>query len=200
MTNENTPTITTERLILRKFTADDAEALFEILSDEDANTFLPWFPLKNLDEARAFLQQGFSDYYDDRSAYRYAVCLKTDNRPIGYVWLADNESCDLGYGLKSAHWHKGIATEASCAVVERIKNAGYGYITATHDVNNPRSGEVMKKLGMDYKYSYVEQWQPKNIPVTFRLYQRNFDGDAKRTYSAYWDKSEKHFIEEITQF
>jgi RimJ/RimL family protein N-acetyltransferase len=177
---ENTPTITTERLILRKFTADDTEALFEILKDEETNTFLPWFPLKNLDETKLFLQQRFLDYYAERTAYRYAVCLKIDNKPIGYVCLSDNESCDLGYCLKREHWHKGIVTEASSAVVKKITLAGYTYITATHDINNPRSGEVMKKLGMTYKYSYVEQWQPKNIPVIFRLYQLNFDGDKRR--------------------
>ena len=39
----------TERLILRPFTEQDAEALFAILSDRDVNTFLPMFPLKNLE-------------------------------------------------------------------------------------------------------------------------------------------------------
>jgi RimJ/RimL family protein N-acetyltransferase len=199
MIYENTPTITTERLILRKFAADDAEAFFDILKDDDVNTFLPWFSSKNLDEAKAFLQQNFIDYYEKTSAYRYAICLKIDNKPIGCVWLSNNESCDLGYCLKKEHWHKGIITEAAKFIVEQIKNAGYTYITATHDVNNPRSGEVMKKLGMVYKYSYVEQWQPKNIPVTFRLYQLNFDDNMERTYTEYWDKSEKHFVEENFQ-
>ncbi len=40
----NTPTLTTERLILRKFSENDLEALFKIYSDEEVNTFLPWFP------------------------------------------------------------------------------------------------------------------------------------------------------------
>lgn len=196
---ENTPTIKTERLILRKFIKTDADALLEILNDEEVNTFLPWFPLKNLDEAKLFLQERFLSYYEMPSIYRYAVCLKEGNKPIGYVWLADNESRDFGYGLKKEFWHKGIITEASKAVVERIKNAGYQYITATHDVNNPRSGEVMKKLGMSYKYSFVEQWQPKNISVTFRMYQLNFDGNNARTYLEYWNKYENHFIEEIVE-
>lgn len=196
MIYENTPMINTERLILRKFIMDDAEALFEILKDKDVNTFLPWFTIKDLDETKKFLKKRFLDYYDEDSIYRYAICLKEDNNPIGYVWLANNESCDFGYGLKKEFWNEGIVTEASKAVVERIKNAGYTYITATHDVKNPRSGEVMKKLGMDYKYSYVEQWQPKDIPVTFRMYQLNFDGNKDRTYLEYWNRNEKHFVEE----
>lgn len=36
----------------------------------------------------------------------------------------------------------------------------------------------MKQLGMKYQYSYEEQWQPKNLLVTFRMYQLNFAGNA----------------------
>ena len=42
----NTPTIETERLILRKFTEEDLNALFLILKDEEVNKFLPWYPVK----------------------------------------------------------------------------------------------------------------------------------------------------------
>ena len=53
----------------------------------------------------------------------------------------------------------------------------------------------MKQLGMSYKYSYEEQWQPKDILVTFRMYQLNFDGQDDRVYKKYWDSYEVHFIE-----
>lgn len=195
MFEENTPTIKTERLILRKFDKTDAAALFEILSDKEANVFLPWFPLKSIDETKLFLHEHFLAYYNKPSAYRYAICLKEDNKPIGYVWLSDDESHDFGYGLKKEFWHLGIATEAASAVLERIKHAGYSYITATHDTNNPNSGKVMRKLGMEYKYSYVEQWKPKDISVTFRMYQLNFDGNNERTYMKYWDAYKNHMIE-----
>ena len=77
----------------------------------------------------------------------------------------------------------------------REKKDGIPYITATHDKNNFRSGNVMKRLGMVYQYSYMEQWQPKDIPVTFRMYQMNFDKSLKFVYKKYWNNSEKHFIE-----
>lgn len=121
--------------------------------------------------------------------------LKSDNRPIGYAVVSDSESNDFGYGLRKEFWHQGIATEAGKAVIAKLKDAGYPYVTATHDINNPGSGEVMKKLGMKYCYSYVEQWQPKNIPVTFRMYQLNFDGIHDRAYKKYWNQYPNHFIE-----
>ena len=46
----NTPTLETERLILRKFTRQDIEALYLILRDEEVNKFLPWYPVKNIEE------------------------------------------------------------------------------------------------------------------------------------------------------
>ena len=67
----------------------------------------------------------------------------------------------------------------------------------THDKNNPRSGNVMKKIGMKYCYSYEEQWQPKNFPVIFRMYQLNFDGNTDFIYKKYWNESTKHFIEQF---
>lgn len=49
----------TERLILRPFEARDMGALFDLLRDEEVNTFLPWFPVKSLDETAAFYEQRF---------------------------------------------------------------------------------------------------------------------------------------------
>ena len=54
---------------------------------------------------------------------------------------------------------------------------------------------MMKKLGMKYMYSYEEQWQPKDILVTFRMYQLNLDGNESQVFKKYWDTSTVHFIE-----
>lgn len=185
----------TERLILRKFTEDDLPALFAIYSDEEVNRFLPWFPLESLDQAQAFWQEQYAAYYRQGQAYRYAICLKRDHVPIGYVHVCMDDSHDLGYGLRKAFWHRGIVTEACRAVVARVRADGMPYITATHDVRNPRSGGVMIQVGMHYQYSYEELWQPKNIPVLFRMYQLNFDEKQDRIYKKYWDQSTVHFVE-----
>jgi ribosomal-protein-alanine N-acetyltransferase len=198
MNNRNTPTLKTERLILRKFTEDDMEDLFSIYKDEEVNIYLPWFPLKSLKEAEMFFYEKYAKAYKLDNGYRYAICLKTDNIPIGYVNVSMDNSHDLGYGLRKEFWHKGIVTEASKAVLEQAKKDGLLYVTSTHDVKNPRSGGVMKQLGMNYKYSYEEQWQPKNILVTFRMYQLNFDGQNERVYKEYWDKYDIHFIEKTS--
>lgn len=194
---DNTPTIETKRLILRRFCREDIPALFAIYSDRDVNTYLPWFPLTTLAEAEELFEREYAKAYEQQRGYRYAVCLKTNNTPVGYVHLGMDGARDLGYGLSKGCWHRGITAEAARAVVEQAGRDGVPYITATHDVNNPRSGHVMRALGMRYRYTYLEQWQPKDIPVTFRMYQLNLDGDETRVYREYWERHPVHYVEDI---
>lgn len=193
----NTPTLETKRLILRRFTENDIDALFLILKDEEVNKFLPWYPVKNLEEAKKFYEERYAEKYNQPSGYDYAICLKSDNFPIGYVNVDTEEPHDFGYALRKEFWHKGIVTEAGMAVAEQVKRDGLPYITATHDRNNPRSGNVMRKVGMKYCYSYEEQWQPKDFPVVFRMYQLNFDGNNDFVYKEYWNKYQNHFVENL---
>lgn len=193
----NTPAFQTERLVLRKFTREDFPAIFKIYSDVEVNKFLPWFPLQSENEVKDFFEERYAKAYEQGDGYRYAICLKSDGIPIGYVHVSGGDSYDLGYGLRKEFWHKGIVTEACKRVVGQLKEDGVPYITATHDVKNPRSGNVMRHLGMEYQYSYKEQWQPKNILVTFRMYQLNLDGKNQRVYRKYWNMYEEHFIEHI---
>ena len=194
---DNTPVIETERLRLRRFTERDAEALFTILSDPEVNQFLPMFPLTSLEEAGQYLTEHYLSTYEQPSGYHYAVCLKTDDIPIGYINVSDDDSHDLGYGLKKEFWKMGIMTEACRALIRKLKTTDLPYITATHDRKNPGSGRVMEKIGMIYQYSYEEQWQPKDILVVFRMYQLNFDADQDRVYKKYWNKYPVHFIEKL---
>ena len=191
---DNTPLLETPRLILRRFTERDIPTILAIHSDREVNAFLPWFPLKSLQEAQDFYQSRYALAYREPQGYRYAVCLRQDGSPVGYVHVSMDDSHDFGYGLRRCFWGQGIMTEASLAVIERLTQDGLHYITATHDVNNPRSGAVMRRLGMVYRYSYVEQWQPKDFPVTFRLYQRNFDGSSF-VYEKYRQTHPRHFVE-----
>lgn len=190
----DTSRLETERLILRRFTPWDVEALLLIYSDEKTNRFLPWFPIRTKAEAERLLRERYLSAYERQEGYGYAVCLREDDRPVGYVHVSPGDSHDLGYGLRSDCWGRGIATEAAGAVLEQLRRDGVPFVTATHDVENPRSGAVMHRLGMRYCYSYGEQWQPKDLWVIFRMYQLNLDG-RERVYMHYWDSASVRYVE-----
>ena len=63
--------IETDRLILRKFEESDMEAIYSLLSDEEVNTFLPWYPVKDMAEAKSFFEERLRD-----QKYGFAICLK----------------------------------------------------------------------------------------------------------------------------
>ena len=192
----NMPRLMTDRLILRKFSKDDNAAAYEIFSDEVVNRFLPWFPVTSREDAAAFLKQHYLDAYDAGSSWAYAICLKENNVPIGYIGIQMDGGYDLGYGLQRNYWGKGYVTEAGQAVLDLAKSIGLPFVTATHDIHNLKSGKVMQRLGMTYRYSYKEQWQPKDILVTFRMYQIDFAPEAK-TYVKYWEMYPEHFVETV---
>lgn len=185
------PVLETERLLLRPFQREDGPAMLPILSHREVNRFLPWSPVESLEECVRFLEERLM------GPGRYAVCLKNVLSPVGYVTVGGPDSFDLGYGLARRWWGQGLAAEAAGAVAEELRRVGLPCLTATHDVENPASGRVMEKLGMTYRYSYVEQWQPKDLRVTFRLYQLDLDGQERPAYPGYWDTHPEHWVEEI---
>lgn len=182
----------TKRLILRPFEARDLPALTAILADEAANRFLPWFPVRSEAEARTFYESRWAR----PEGAALAVCLKADDVPVGYVTLGMEPPYDLGYGLREPFWHMGIVSEAAQARLEQARRDGIPYVTATHDAENPRSGAVMRRIGMRYAYSYREQWQPKDVPVIFRMYQINLDGAPRAPYAGYREEYES-FVEAL---
>ena len=183
----NIPILRAGRTLLRPFSTADAPDVLNLLSDAEVTAFLPMFPLHSLAEAQSFLR--------NENRRLWAVCPQGTDAPAGYICVGREEPFDLGYALQRRFRGCGVITGASKAVLGYLKAEGVPYVTATHDVNNPRSGAVMRRLGMRYCYSYEEQWQPKNIPVVFRMYQLNLDGQAGRVYRGYWNRYEKHCIE-----
>ena len=187
--------IVTKRLLLRKLQKEDSGFFHKLLSDQEVNRFLPWFPVKSMGETEQFLKERYLTVYEKGQGYAYVICLKETGTPVGYVNISGEESHDLGYGLARQYWNQGIVTEACQGLIQKVKQEGLPYITATHDRENIPSGKVMRKLGMSYQYSYEEQWQPKDFLVIFRMYQLNFNDNTDFVYKKYWDESDNHFVE-----
>lgn len=151
--------------------------------------------LKIFRGGKRFFERKFKAVYDSVAGYHYAICLKENNIPIGYVKADIDEPYDFGYGIKKEYWGQNIVVEAGKTLLAKLKENGFPYVTATHDIHNSRSGSVLKKLGFTYKYTYQELWQPKNFLVNFRLFQLNF-GQNDHVYKGYWDQYAIRYIEE----
>ena len=166
-----TTEIETERLILRKFKITDADDMFNNYCSHSVVTeFLTWQPHKSVEETKEYLKNIVLPEYDEDYTYRWAIVLKEINQVIGCIDVVKKnvvkQKVELGYVLGDGFWGKGIMPEAGKSVVSYLFEENFVRIQAIHDVDNPKSGRVMQKIGMTYE-------------GTLRKYEKRSDGELR---------------------
>lgn len=156
MEHKGTITLETERLILRRFTADDAQAAFKNWTSSDAVTkFLRWETHRDISLTQGFINSRLESY-SKPDAYDWAIVLKELGEPIGSMGaVALNEparSVEIGYCIGEKWWRQGYTSEALAAVIKFFfEEVGVNRVYSEHDPKNPNSGKVMQKCGMKYE-------------------------------------------------
>ena len=155
MQHKGTATLTTPRLTLRRFEPADAEAMFaNWANDPEVTRFLTWQPHKDVNESRELIERWVKSY-EDPSYYQWAIVLTETGEPVGSisaVRFTNGDLCpEIGYCIGQHWWNQGITSEALRAVIDFFfGEVGVARIAAYHDVDNPRSGGVMRHCGMNY--------------------------------------------------
>lgn len=156
MNHKGTVMLETDRLILRRFTMDDAEAMFRNwASDPEVTKYLTWPTHENLDISRGVIKNWLSGYEADNN-YSWAIELKALHEPIGSiaaVKVEDNTNLvHIGYCIGKPWWHKGYTSEALTRLVRFFfDEVGANRVEARFDPRNPNSGKVMAKAGLKYE-------------------------------------------------
>jgi RimJ/RimL family protein N-acetyltransferase len=144
-------TLQTERLVLREFVADDADALALVLSDPETMRYYP----APFDRARV-------EQWIDRNLHRYAedgvglwaMVLKSTGELIGDCGIirqqVDGENLfEIGYHLRRDHWGQGLATEAALACREwAFANLKLERLISLIRPENVPSSRVAERNGM----------------------------------------------------
>lgn len=153
MNKTGTKTLETARLILRRFTLDDAQDMFDNwASDPEVTKFLTWQTHPSVDVTKMVLENWIPQY-EDGGYFNWAIVWKETGRTIGNISVVNlnelTDAAEIGYCLSRALWGRGVMTEALKAVMGYLfKEAGFNRVAACHDVRNPASGRVMEKAGM----------------------------------------------------
>lgn len=157
MKNCGTQRIETDRLILRRYTIEDADAMYKNwASDSEVTKFLTWQPHPSVDVSRSIIEDWLKKYSDEKY-YHWAIVLKDNgNEPIGGISVVhmneDISMVHIGYCLGRAWWRRGIMSEALKAVTNfMFDTVEVNRVEARHDPRNPNSGKVMQKCGMKYE-------------------------------------------------
>lgn len=114
------PVLTTERLILRQLTPDDAEGMMAIFGDPEMLRFLNQPPTDTPQKARDLIAW-LAGNYERKEGIDWGITLRGDDRLIGmcgaYDWDRFSRHIDIGYHIIPAQWRKGYATEAARALI-----------------------------------------------------------------------------------
>ena len=150
MTMTMSPTITTDRLILRPLTLDDAEAAFEWTGDERVAKYMIYSTHESIETTREWLRTVKST----DTQFEFGFVRRSDNKLIGSggIRLLDDGFWEFGYNFRYDCWGMGHATEASKAMIGYVRGR-YGDIRLRAEcaAENTASAHVIEKCGLVFK-------------------------------------------------
>jgi ribosomal-protein-alanine N-acetyltransferase len=145
----------TERLTMRPYTADDAEAAFEIYRLYEVARYLHGKPPVSLDAMRDTVRG-----WAERNAALpppsglSSITDRETGELMGTVLLLllppDSGDTEIGWHLHPSNWGRGYAAEAARAVLGRAFSADIPEVFAVMLPGNEMSMAVARRLGMEH--------------------------------------------------
>ncbi len=168
------PLLETERLRLRRLCMRDAADIFDYSRDPQVAKYVLWDAQTSLSEARGYLRFMLRKYRLGEPA-SWGIELKATGRivgTIGFMWIQrDNAAAEVGYSLARGLWNRGLMTEALRAVIDfGFRGLNLNRIEAQHESENPASGAVMRKCGMQREGTLRQRLMNKGRFVDVELY------------------------------
>ena len=158
----------TERLILREMTMSDTEDMLRLYSDPEVQQYTGEDIITSVEGIHRKIEEKMDDY--EKYGYgRWITILKEDNQFVGWsglAYLPEFDETDLGYRFLKEFWGRGLATEASRAILAyAFEQLGLEKIIAIAMKENLASIRVMEKVGMHFdKYA---PYEPGSEDVAF---------------------------------
>ena len=182
--------IETKRLLLRRWSMDDCEDLFEYASGTAVGPSAGWAPHKTLNDSKRLIRT----YMSNRDCF--AIELSGTGKVIGNVGLfktslsdgmRSQKASELGFSLNPSFWGNGYATEAALAVLD------YGFthlmldtVWCGHFDFNLGSKNVCLKLGFVYSFERKEHYpflEHRDVTEIFYFLTREkYLDDKKKRY------------------
>ena len=148
--------VTTARLVVRRFTADDAASLHEYRNDLEVARYQGWsLPYSRADAAALVRTMHEQELF--ALGVWTQLALATRQEPtaligdIGVRIEPVEPTAEVGFTVARAHWGNGYAAEALTAVVEHlIEQLGLARVVAFTDRRNEQAQRVLERAGLRY--------------------------------------------------
>lgn len=168
--------IETPRLLVRRWTLDDVEALYAIQGDRRTMSF--WPNPFTLPDSRAWIERSLARYAE-RGFGRYALLSKATGRVVGDCGVVatalDAEPVnDIGWIVARPLWGRGLAVEAAAAMRDyAFANLGLPALHANMPWNHHGSRIVAERIGMHLVRRFRNA---KNRNIETLFYELRADG------------------------
>lgn len=142
---------TTDRLVLRRLTLDDAPFILELLNTPGFLRFVGDRGVRTVEEARRFLAERYLPSYETNGFGLWRVERRDDGAPVGICGLlrrAELDDVDVGFALLPRFEGNGYAGEAAAAALAEAREThGLARLAAITDPANAGSIRVLQRLG-----------------------------------------------------
>jgi RimJ/RimL family protein N-acetyltransferase len=193
----------TDRLVLRRFTRDDIDAVVDLDSDPQVRRFVEDGEPVNRAAAAECIEHWLG-YYERSDIFGFWAAIEKDSGQfLGWFHLRPHADAppgepELGYRLVSSAWGKGYATEGSRALIDKgFESPDVMRVVASTMAIHTASRRVMEKAGMRHVRSFHSDW-PVHIPgdehgdVEYAISRREWAAGRHNRYLEYLD----HQLEE----
>lgn len=147
-----TITLTTDKLILRKYDLTDAKDMYENwASDDDVTRHLSWPTHPDVSVTEKIIKE-WVEGYETKDYYRWTICLK-DNIAIGDLDVIKrlDDVPVIGFCMSKKYWGTDIMPEAIKTMMDFLFNSeSFEKLCSYHDVNNKESRDVLSKCGLRF--------------------------------------------------
>ncbi|MGW4896139.1 GNAT family N-acetyltransferase [Kitasatospora sp. NPDC004240] len=164
--------LTTERLVLRRFTAseEDVDQLVELDADPEVTRYLSGGRPTPRETVAGEILPLYLDHYERYGTLGWWAAEERDGGAfLGWFEFrppdhAAPREIELGYRLRRAAWGRGLATEGARALIDRgFAELGVERVCAYTMAVNLGSRRVMEKAGLAYVRTFHEDW-PEPVP------------------------------------
>ncbi|WP_442593673.1 GNAT family N-acetyltransferase [Neobacillus sp. D3-1R] len=149
---ETQPIIETKRFLLRQMTLDDAQAVFENLSDPDVTKDMGVSPFQSVEDAISLINF-MNNLFEQNIALRWGVIRKEDQQLVGTcgfnAWDTNRGSrVEIAYDLGKAYWRKGYMSEILESLIQfSFEQVGFHRVEALTNLDATPSMNLLMKLG-----------------------------------------------------
>lgn len=167
--------ISTERLLIKKVSLDDAESLFKVWSNDAVTEYMNIDSMTEVSDAESMINF-FIAADSSNEANRMGIFLKDNEKDAigscGFNYIDfENDRAEIGYELHSDYWRKGYMKEALTALIDYgFETFSFNRIEAKVDVKNVASQRLLEKMLFESEGVLREYEKQKNEYIDIMMY------------------------------